>query len=38
MIELRRARYRMIALREKLVSSQPTNEYVEMEILRTIKR
>jgi DNA polymerase III delta subunit len=36
--ELRIARYRMLALREKLVSSQPTGEYVEMEILRTIKR
>lgn len=36
--ELRVARYRMLALREKLVSSQPTDEYVEMEILRTVKR
>jgi len=36
--ELRVARYRMLSLREKLVSSQPTDEYVEMEILRTVKR
>ena len=36
--ELRVARYRMLALREKLVSSQPPDEYVEMEILRTVKR
>ena len=36
MTELRIARYRMIALRERLVSSQPPPEYVEMEILRTI--
>ena len=36
--ELRIARYRMLALREKLVSSQPTDEYVEMEILRTVTR
>ena len=36
--ELRLARYRMLALREKLVSSQPVDEYVEMEILRTVKR
>ena len=36
--ELRVARYRMLALREKLVASQPTDEYVEMEILRTVKR
>ena len=36
--ELRVARYRMLALRERLVSSQPVGEYVEMEILRTIKR
>lgn len=32
--ELRLARYRMLSLREKLVSSQPADEYVEMEILR----
>ncbi|MBO5939715.1 MAG: hypothetical protein J6R18_00775 [Kiritimatiellae bacterium] len=32
--ELRLARYRMLTLREKLVSSQPADEYVEMEILR----
>lgn len=38
MTELRMGRYRMIALREKLVSSQPTSEYVEMEILRTVSR
>ena len=36
--ELRVARYRMLALREKLVSSQPADEYVEMEIIRTVKR
>jgi len=36
--ELRLARYRMLSLREKLVSSQPVDEYVEMEILRTVKR
>ena len=36
--ELRLARYRMLALREKLVSSQPVDEYVEMEILRTVKK
>ena len=36
MTELRIGRYRMLALREKLVSSQPTPEYVEMEILRTV--
>ena len=36
--ELRVGRYRMLALREKLVSSQPTDEYVEMEILRTVTR
>ncbi len=36
--ELRLARYRMIALRERLVSSQPTAEYVEMELLRTVTR
>lgn len=36
--ELRVARYRMLSLREKLVSSQPAAEYVEMEILRTVKR
>jgi len=36
MTELRLGRYRMIALREKLVSSQPAPEYVEMEILRTV--
>lgn len=36
--ELRLARYRMFTLREKLVSSQPAAEYVEMEILRTIAR
>jgi hypothetical protein len=36
--ELRLARYRMLSLREKLVSSQPADEYVEMEILRTVKR
>ena len=36
--ELRLARYRMLSLREKLVSSQHVDEYVEMEILRTVKR
>ena len=36
--ELYQGRARMLALREKLVSSQPTGEYVELEILRTIKR
>ena len=36
--ELRLARFRMLTLREKLVSSQPADEYVEMEILRTVKR
>lgn len=36
--ELRLARYRMLSLREKLVSSQPVDEYVEMEILRTVKK
>ena len=36
--ELRLARYRMLSLREKLVSSQPVDEYVEMEILRTVRR
>lgn len=36
--ELRLARYRMIALREKLVTSQPADEYVEMEILRTVAK
>ena len=36
--ELRVGRYRMLALREKLVSSQPSDEYVELEILRTVKR
>jgi DNA polymerase III delta subunit len=36
--ELRVARYRMLALREKLVSSQPVDEYVEMEILRTVMK
>jgi DNA polymerase III delta subunit len=36
--ELRIGRYRMLALREKLVSSQPTDEYVELEIIRTVKR
>jgi len=36
MNELRVGRYRMVALRERLVSSQPPPEYVEMEILRTI--
>ena len=35
--ELRVARYRMLALREKLVSSQLPPEYVEMEILRAVK-
>ena len=35
--ELRVARYRMLALREKLVSSQLPPEYVEMEILRTVQ-
>lgn len=36
--ELRLARYRMIALRERLVSSQPSDEYVELELLRTVAR
>lgn len=36
--ELRVARFRMLSLREKLVSSQPADEYVEMEILRTVRR
>lgn len=36
--ELRLARYRMLSLREKLVSSQPADEYVELEILRTVKK
>ncbi len=34
--ELRRARWRMLTLREKLVSSQPSDEYVELELLRTV--
>ncbi len=38
MTELRLARYRMIALRERLVSSQPPDEYVELELLRTVAR
>lgn len=36
--ELRIARHRMLALREKLVTSQPADEYVEMEIMRTVRR
>ncbi len=36
--ELRVGRYRMLALRERLVSSQLPAEYVEMEIIRTIRR
>jgi DNA polymerase III delta subunit len=36
--ELRLARLRMIRLREKLVSSSPGDDYVEMEILRTLSR
>ena len=36
--ELLRGRERMLALRERLVSAQPTDEYVELELLRTIKR
>ncbi len=36
--ELRRARWRMLTLREKLVSSQPSDEYVELELLRTVVR
>lgn len=35
--ELRVGRYRMLALRERLVSSQLPDEYVEMELIRTIK-
>ena len=38
MTELRLGRYRMMALRERLVSSQPPPEYVEMEILRTVTK
>jgi len=38
MNELRIGRYRMLALREKLVSSQPAAEYVEMELLRSVMR
>jgi DNA polymerase III delta subunit len=36
--ELRLARLRMIRLREKLVSSSPGDDYVELEILRTLSR
>ncbi len=38
LMELRLARYRMLALQERLVTSQPTTEYVEMELLRTVTR
>ncbi len=38
LMELRRARWRMLTLREKLVSSQPSDEYVELELLRTVAR
>lgn len=36
--ELRLARFRMIRLREKLVTSSPPGEYVEMELIRTVRR
>lgn len=36
--ELRIARYRIMALRERLVSSQLPSEYVEMELLRAVAK
>ena len=36
--ELRIARYRVMALRERIVSSQLPDEYVELELLRTVAK